>query len=197
LDHLLSKDTLEIRPRRGTRPEGSRTSRSAGSRGDIGPARKFGRSPPAPHEGSRPSPACQRRSTRQEARGMDANPSPGVLTDRNAPEWGAWQAVFRCCPAPWPVASVIFHNPVVGHTRKQVCSVVVARIHPRTWTLYGSLESLNRSRRVVTLRTLSVARRARPRMMGSWARRIPAASEVISLSRGMAEGGVRSAWSSS
>jgi hypothetical protein len=88
-----------------------------------------------------------------------------------------------CCPAPWPVASVIFHNPVVGHTRKQVCGVVVARIHPRTWTLYGSLGSPNHSRGVVTLKGRSVARRAPLRMMGSWARRIGVASEAISPRR--------------
>jgi hypothetical protein len=77
---------------------------------------------------------------------------------RGRPSW--------CCPAPWPVASVIFHNPVVGHTRKQVCGVVVARIHPRTWTLNGYREDLNHPRWGRYSGGSSVARRAVPRHDG-------------------------------
>ena len=94
----------------------------------------------------------------------------------DAPEWGAWQAVFGCCPAPWPVASRgdsfrCSFNPVVGHTRKRVCKCGSGKIfiHERG-PLTDTRESLNHSRRGRYSEGLGASRDARAfEMMGSWA----------------------------
>ena len=72
-----------------------------------------------------------------------------------APDRGAWQAILVL---PRPLAggqrfdaqasSRLFSNPVVrSHTQQVSASVWYGNFHPRTWTLYGSLGSLNHSRR--------------------------------------------------
>ena len=134
---------------------------------------RSGRSPPPPHEGS-PSRTDRRSTTRMGWAGSTCGPPSPALIDGVSPPSGGRGGPAGCRPAPWPVASVFFHNPVVGHTRNaSLQGVVVARIHPRTWTLDGYLGSLNHSRwgRYSGVAP-SVARRAGPRMMGSWPRRI-------------------------
>ena len=86
---------------------------------------------------------------------------------------------------------------LVTHATQASLQCGSGKFHPRTWTLYGSRKRLNHScwgRYSEGLERRETRRPSNDRIMG---RPGVVASDVISPSGGMAEGGAGSAWSSS
>ena len=206
MDHLLSKDTLEIRPHpRGTRRMGPVPS----------PVPRSRRHRPRPHNAGRTRrlPAgvhsldlrdIDGRSTDIGCRG---GPSRGRPEHLSMPPSGGRGRPSGAAPPPgrWPVGSgprpraMLFQNPVVGsHTRQVQAQCGSGRFHPRTWTLIGSREALYRPREGRYSEARSVARRVRLRLMGSWSASDRGRVDGrLSREGGTTGGGAGSAWSSS
>jgi hypothetical protein len=123
--------------------------------------------------------------------------TPSLTKDRESDRMRAEKAIKDDGPGELesgisiPFSGVFFDNPVVGHTRnaKQVCSVVVARIHPRTWTFNGYRKSLNHSCWGRYSERSSVVRRAFSRNDGIMNRFDVVSLLVVSSSEGTAGAG--------
>ena len=191
MDHLLSKDTLETRPRFGVHVGRVPYPVAAERRGDIGPARNSrSASTPASRGGW-----SARRSRHPRRSTMKARPASSVSSKGGGsefglvffrvalpPEWGAGQALAGAASPPGRWARGRGLRPRSRSFPIRWCEVTHAarlcvasgqsqsEFHPRTWTLTDRAGTLNQSRVGSLLRGGRASRDARrPRMMGSWA----------------------------